>query len=68
MAERQRLTRELEKLRTEMASKQTQLSNEAFLAKAPPKVVAGLRARAEELTVLIEKDNAALEALAEPRK
>ncbi len=68
VAERQRLTRELEKLRTEMAGKQTQLSNEAFLAKAPPKVVAGLRARADELTVLIEKNAAALEALAEPRK
>ncbi|MGA8289131.1 MAG: hypothetical protein WB950_10530, partial [Acidobacteriaceae bacterium] len=68
-AERERLARDLAKLEKEMDSKQTQLQNQAFLAKAPVKVVDGLRARAEELQALIEKANSALRALEslEPR-
>ena len=62
-AERERLTKDLAKFEKEMESKQKQLQNEAFLAKAPAKVVDGLRARAEELQALIEKANAALRAL-----
>jgi valyl-tRNA synthetase len=62
-AERERLAKDLAKFEKEMESKQSQLQNQAFLAKAPVKVVDGLRARAEELTALIEKANAALRAL-----
>jgi len=54
-AERERLTKELEKIEKEQANGQRQLSNEQFLAKAPAKVVEGLKARAEELRVLQEK-------------
>jgi len=54
-AERERLKKDLEKLEKEFANNQRQLSNEQFLAKAPEKVVAGLRRRAQELAALIEK-------------
>ncbi|HXZ11105.1 MAG TPA: valine--tRNA ligase, partial [Candidatus Sulfotelmatobacter sp.] len=62
-AERERLTKELEKIEKEQANGQRQLSNEQFLAKAPVKVVEGLRARAEELRVLREKTVAKLKEL-----
>ncbi|MHB1958025.1 MAG: valine--tRNA ligase [Acidobacteriaceae bacterium] len=62
-AERERLTKDLAKFEKEMQSKQLQLQNDGFLAKAPAKVVDGLRARANELTVLIEKTRAALDSL-----
>jgi valyl-tRNA synthetase len=62
-AERERLQKELAKLTKEMESKQSQLQNEAFLAKAPEKVVNGLRDRATELTTLIEKTQTSLESL-----
>ena len=39
------------------------MSNEQFLAKAPPTVVEGLRRRAEELKVLREKTVAKLKEL-----
>jgi valyl-tRNA synthetase len=61
--ERERLTRDLAKFEKEMQSKQSQLQNDAFLAKAPAKVVDGLRTRANELTSLIEKTRAALDSL-----
>ncbi|MGA9904635.1 MAG: hypothetical protein WBQ39_22055, partial [Terriglobales bacterium] len=51
----ERLKKELDKIEKEMANGQRQLSNEQFLAKAPVKVVEGLKARAEELKVLREK-------------
>jgi len=54
-AECERLKKELEKIEKEIANGQRQLSNEQFLAKAPPKVVEGLKARADELKVLREK-------------
>ncbi len=54
-AECERLTKELEKIEKEIANGQRQLSNEQFLAKAPTKVVEGLKTRAEELKVLREK-------------
>ncbi|MGB6112892.1 MAG: hypothetical protein WBG35_17335, partial [Acidobacteriaceae bacterium] len=68
-AERERLAKDLAKFEKEMESKQKQLQNQAFLAKAPAKVVDGLRARADELQALIEKANSALRALEslEPR-
>jgi valyl-tRNA synthetase len=54
-AERERLRKELDKLEKEFANNQRQLSNEQFLAKAPEKVVEGLRRRAEELVSLRDK-------------
>jgi valyl-tRNA synthetase len=62
-AERERLQKDLTRLEAEMNSKQRQLQNESFLAKAPAKVVDSMRARAGELGVLIEKTQAALDAL-----
>jgi len=53
--ERERLSKELDKIEKEFANNQKQLSNEQFLAKAPPKVVEGLRRRAEELITLRKK-------------
>ncbi len=49
-AECERLKKELEKIEKEMANGQRQLGNEQFLAKAPPKVVEGLRKQDQELT------------------
>ncbi|HEY6304375.1 MAG TPA: valine--tRNA ligase [Terriglobales bacterium] len=63
-AERERLTKELEKIEKEQANGQHQLSNEQFLAKAPAKVVEGLKARAGELKALREKTLAKLKVLA----
>src|ERR1039458_746493 len=62
-AERERLTKDLEKIEKEQATGQRQLSNEQFLAKAPAKVVEGLKTRAEELSVLREKTLAKLKEL-----
>jgi valyl-tRNA synthetase len=62
-AERERLTRELKKLETELANAHRQLGNEGFLAKAPAAVVEGIRRRQAELDVLIEKARGALGAL-----
>ncbi len=55
VAERERLSKELEKMEKEIANGQRQLGNEQFLAKAPANVVEGIRRRAEELKVLREK-------------
>jgi valyl-tRNA synthetase len=63
-AERERLTKELEKIEKEFANNQRQLSNEQFLAKAPEKVVEGLRRRAHELSGLREKIRNQLDELA----
>jgi valyl-tRNA synthetase len=54
-AERERLQKELDQIEKESANGQRQLSNEQFLAKAPAKVVEGIRKRAQELAVLREK-------------
>ena len=62
-AERERLTKELEKIEKEQANGQRQLSNEQFLAKAPAKVVEGLKTRAEELRMLREKTLSKLKEL-----
>jgi valyl-tRNA synthetase len=62
-AERDRLTKELEKLSGEMSRATGQLGNEAFLAKAPAKVVEGLKRRKGELEMLIEKIKTALAEL-----
>jgi valyl-tRNA synthetase len=54
-AECERLSKEMEKIDKEYANNQRQLGNQQFLAKAPEKVVDGLRRREKELVVLIEK-------------
>jgi valyl-tRNA synthetase len=51
-AECERLKKELEKIEKELGNNQKQLDNEQFLAKAPEKVVEGLRRRGAELVVL----------------
>jgi len=62
-AERARLEKDLAKMETELANARRQLANEQFLAKAPEKVIEGLRKRAGELELLLEKARAALQAL-----
>jgi valyl-tRNA synthetase len=62
-AERERLTKELEKLEKEFANNQRQLNNEQFLAKAPEKIVEGLRRREQELIDLIAKIKRQLDEL-----
>jgi valyl-tRNA synthetase len=62
-AERIRLEKDLAKMETELANARRQLANEQFLAKAPEKVVEGLRKRAGELELLIEKTRDALDGL-----
>ena len=63
VAERTRLTKDLTQQEKEFANNQRQLSNDAFLSKAPAHVVEGMRARAAELTILLVKNRAALAAL-----
>jgi valyl-tRNA synthetase len=62
-AERQRLSKDLERMEKEIGNAQRQLGNEQFLAKAPAKVVDGLRHRSQELATLIEKTRIALSEL-----
>ncbi len=62
-AERERLTKDLEKIEKQLASAQARLGDEQFLAKAPAKVVEGLKTRAEELRVLHEKTVAKLKEI-----
>jgi len=61
--ERERLNKELQKIEKEITNGQRQLSNENFLAKAPPSVVEGLRKRQQELAVLQDKTNSKLQEL-----
>jgi valyl-tRNA synthetase len=62
-AERQRLAKELEQIEKEIANSRRQLSNEQFLAKAPAKVVEGMRKRLADLEVLREKIRNSLDEL-----
>ncbi len=61
--ERERLAKEQARYEREQANATRQLANEAFLAKAPAAVVEGLRIRAAELGVLLEKTRRALDEL-----
>jgi valyl-tRNA synthetase len=63
VAESERLKKDLDKLEKEFASNQKQLGNDQFLAKAPAKVVEGLRRRADELKLLRGKTKSKLEEL-----
>ena len=62
-AERERLKKELEQIEKEIGNGQRQLSNQQFLAKAPAKVVDGIRKRAQELAVLQGKVKSKLDEL-----
>jgi valyl-tRNA synthetase len=62
--ERTRLTKELEKARSEAAKLEKKLANEQFLAKAPAEVVEEQRQRLAETTQARDKLAAALERLA----
>ena len=63
-AERERLTKELEKIEKQLSGAQARLGDEQFLSKAPAHVVEGLRKQVEELTVLRGKILAKLKELA----
>jgi valyl-tRNA synthetase len=62
-AERERLKKELDQIEKEIANGQRQLGNEQFLAKAPAKIVEGIRKRAQELETLREKVKSKLDEL-----
>ena len=62
-AEREKLKKELERLEKEKAHGEAQLANSGFISKAPSHVVDKLRARVEELRVLIEKLSKKLDEL-----
>jgi valyl-tRNA synthetase len=62
-AECERLRKELEKIEKELGNNQRQLGNEQFRAKAPEKIVQGLRSRGQELVVMQEKTKSKLKEL-----
>ena len=62
-AECERLKKELEKIEKELGNNQRQLGNEQFLAKAPAKVVEGLRTRGAELRRAAGEDQSKLKEL-----
>jgi valyl-tRNA synthetase len=62
-AERERLTKAIAKYEKGLAADERQLSNDAFLKKAPPQVVEGLKKHEAETRLLLEKARAALNAL-----
>ena len=64
-AERERLKKEQDKFEKEFANNQRQLGNEQFLAKAPEKVVEGLRRREQELISLRQKIKSQLDELSD---
>jgi valyl-tRNA synthetase len=55
-----RLRKEIEQLEKVIANSQRQLSNEAFVAKAPAHVIAGMRAKLAEYEAQIAKNRSAL--------
>ncbi|MBV8675274.1 MAG: class I tRNA ligase family protein, partial [Acidobacteriaceae bacterium] len=62
-AERERLKKKLEQYEKVLVNAEKQLENEAFLAKAPEKVVAGLRKQAQESAALRQETLEAIERL-----
>jgi len=64
-AERERLQKKLEQQETILANAKRQLGNEAFLAKAPEKIVAGLKKQAAEAARLRQETLDAMEKLKE---
>jgi valyl-tRNA synthetase len=57
------LTKDIAKYEKGLAAAERQLANEAFLKKAPPQVVEGLKKQGAETRLLLEKAQAALAAL-----
>jgi valyl-tRNA synthetase len=62
-AERERLTKDLVKYEKGIAAADRQLTNDAFMAKAPAHIVEGLRKQSAETRMLYDKTKAALDAL-----
>ncbi len=62
-AERERLTKELAKYEKGIAAADRQLTNDAFMAKAPSHIVEGLHKQYAETQMLRDKTKAALDAL-----
>jgi valyl-tRNA synthetase len=62
-AERDRHTKDIAKYEKGLAAAERQLGNEAFIQKAPPAVVEGLKKQEAETRLLLEKSRAALAAL-----
>jgi len=62
-AERERLTKELEKIAKQLTGAQARLGDDQFLKKAPPHVVEGLRKQVEEAAILRDKTVAKLKEL-----
>jgi valyl-tRNA synthetase len=62
-AERERLTKDLAKYEKGIMAADRQLSNDAFMAKAPVHIVEGLRKQSTETRMLYDKTKAALDAL-----
>jgi valyl-tRNA synthetase len=54
-AERERLTKEIEKLEKQIASDNAKLSNESFVGRAPAAVVEQTRQRVAEFSATLEK-------------
>jgi valyl-tRNA synthetase len=59
-AERDRHTKDIAKYEKGLAAAERQLGNDAFLQKAPPQVVEGLKKQESETRLLLEKARAAL--------
>jgi valyl-tRNA synthetase len=64
-AERERLTKDIARYEKGLAAAERQLGNQAFIAKAPPHIVEGLKKQESETRLLLEKAQAALNALPE---
>ncbi|MDQ2834380.1 MAG: valine--tRNA ligase [Acidobacteriota bacterium] len=62
-AERERLTRELARLEKILTTSEQRLSDEVFLAKAPPHIIEGLKKQAADTRTLYEKTQTALASL-----
>jgi valyl-tRNA synthetase len=62
-AEQERLQKKLEQYEKQLANAERQLQNQAFLAKAPEKIVAGLKKQASETALLRQETLDALEKL-----
>jgi valyl-tRNA synthetase len=62
-AERERLSKKLEQYEKVLINSERQLQNEAFLAKAPEKIVAGLKKQALEAALLRQETLDAIEKL-----
>jgi valyl-tRNA synthetase len=62
-AERERLTKDLAKYQKGLDAANKQLSNDAFMARAPEHIVAGLRKQSTETRLLFDKTKAALDTL-----